>query len=246
MTNRREDPHKPGRLKENDEASRAGRAMFARGGIRNGATHRRSPGGRVGSFGGQRAQTFHARFGAVRRHIGGLGRAGAGIDYITREGDYGDRDDLEHVAGDKMAMGSALLAVEAACKRRDERVMLTAVVELPLASTPVARRDIAVAIIENWRQRGHEAIAAVHALDGNPHIHVAVTARPVFRQADGSFGVDRAPHRRPWKNRDETRAERAILAGLVNGAMHRHRISAPLFHPGKLRSYGANATGGVT
>ena len=114
-----------------------------------------------------------------------------------------------------------------------ERILATQIIELPAESTKEQRQACAQAFVDDWRERGHQAIAVVH-MHGHdkdrpqPHLHVLATGRPVG--ADGT--VDRSAPL--WRNRDEVKAERARTARLVNE--HCHTVAA--FHPGGFKDIG--------
>ena len=230
--NIRRDDEKPsmGRLHENDDAVRAGRAIF---------------GGRIGRVGGRPTQTFHCTFTPVKRNQ--EGRAGEAVDYLAREGDYhreADEQDLEYLAGDTATVNAAVMQIHNTARRRDERVMLTMVTELPPESTPLARALVAERLVEYWQSKGHEAVAAVHAPPPKPdgrlnfHIHLAFTSRPVARDGDGGWRVNYSPEARPLKNRAAVKSERAAVARIVNETMAQQGITCPVFHPGNLKDVG--------
>ena len=207
---------------------------------------------RLGVLDGRPAMPFHCHIGSVRVGAGGSG--GTTIDYLAREGDYADRDDLEYLSGDPDAVHEAAMSIEdtARIRRgpRAERILVTQVFELPALSTPAARKAIADAIVERWNGRQFEAVAAVHVPepkpDGrtNPHIHLAIPARPRIEAWEWS------PYdggRLIWKRDRSVRlmvgkaavqAERQAIADLINQVMSEHGIDAPEFVPGRLASVG--------
>lgn len=190
---------------------------------------------RSGRIGRNRIRTFHCDFRSVKV----AGDAAAPVDYLAREGDYTDRDDLESLAGDPDAVKSATAAVdEAATKRRGktaERVLLTGVFDLPAETSFQGREEIARRIVEDWQSRGHAAVAAVHGHGRvQPHLHFAVTARPVIRRPDGSgWDVDRTPCNRLLVGKGAMRAERRRIARIVNETVGRE-----IFHGGRLADTG--------
>lgn len=188
--------------------------------------------GRIGRDG---QRTFHCHFGSTR--VVDRAASGGAIDYLARLGDFApsglDRQDLEHLAGDVDQLRQAAEAVAATALvrrgRTAERVLIKQTFELPAIATAEQRQAVAEAIVADWKARGHEALAAVH---GNgqvqPHVHVAVTARPVLRTFEG-WAVDRDPACVPLRSKAATRAERARVAELINA-----QIAEARFHPGRL------------
>lgn len=191
--------------------------------------------GRVGRHNGRPARTFHVAFRGVQAGAGagtGGGR-GASIDYIAREGDYADRQDLEHLAGDAGELEEAIAAVDAGCRIRNgrtaERVAIATVFELPADTSAEQRRRVAEEVVRTWRDRGHLAVAAIHATDQvQPHVHVLATARPVHRSPSG-WEVDRSPARVPLRGKAAVRTARAEIAAIVNAACR----PAVEFYPGR-------------
>ena len=190
--------------------------------------HKGLESGRTGHDGIGPARTFHCNIGSVK--VGESARAS--LDYIRRKGEHkGDAGDVESEAGNPQAVldDAGLIEASARIKRgtNAERQLVTEVYELPADSTPENRKKVAEAVVANWRERGHEAVAVVH-MHGErtpqPHLHVAVASRPV----DGAGNVDRS--RRLLTGRDQIRDERAHVAEIVN------RICEPevRFHPGRL------------
>lgn len=172
--------------------------------------------GRVGSHGGQATRTFHAHFGSIK---GGRSAAGP-IDYISREGDYDDRDDLEAVVGDRERLEADLELISNTSRikngPRAERVAITMVIELPPDSNQMTRRGVADAIVARAAAEGRSALVAIHRghPDGKPathHLHVIEAARPV---RDGQ--VDRGPGTRRLVGKASVRAERLAIAEMVN------------------------------
>ena len=144
---------------------------------------------------------------------------------------------MQHVAGSPDALREACKTIDAGVRQRRgktaERILVKETVELPsdVEDEPAAWKASAEAIVADWRERGHEAVAAVH-LHGeerdHPHLHVLVAARPV--NADG--GVDRS--RRLLVGKAAVKAERANAAERINEACE-PKIR---FHPGKLKEIG--------
>ena len=198
--------------------------------------------GRVlGDDGAERiVRTFHARFASIK--CGGTTTARQAAEYVLREGKHaGEEDenkaDVEAAAGDKEAMLADARRIRQTARithgPTGERILATQIIELPAESTPEQRQACAQAFVDDWRERGHQAIAVVH-MHGHdkdrpqPHLHVLATGRPVA--ADGT--VDRSAPL--WRNRDEVKAERARTARLVNE--HCHTVAA--FHPGGFKDIG--------
>ena len=198
--------------------------------------------GRVfGDDGAERiVRTFHARFASIK--CGGTTTARQAAEYVLRESKHaGDGDenkaDVEAAAGDKEAMLADARRIRQTARitrgPTGERILATQIIELPAESTKEQRQACAQAFVDDWRERGHQAIAVVH-MHGHdkdrpqPHLHVLATGRPVA--ADGT--VDRSAPL--WRNRDEVKAERARTARLVNE--HCHTVAA--FHPGGFKDIG--------
>ena len=198
--------------------------------------------GRVlGDDGAERiVRTFHARFASIK--CGGTTTARQAAEYVLREGKHaGDEDenkaDVEASAGDEEAMLADARRIRQTARithgPTGERILATQIIELPAESTKEQRQACAQAFVDDWRERGHQAIAVVH-MHGHdkdrpqPHLHVLATGRPVA--ADGT--VDRSAPL--WRNRDEVKAERARTARLVNE--HCHTVAA--FHPGGFKDIG--------
>ena len=198
--------------------------------------------GRVlGDDGAERiVRTFHARFASIK--CGGTTTARQAAEYVLREGKHaGDEDenkaDVEAAAGDKEAMLADARRIRQTARithgPTGERILATQIIELPAESTKEQRQACAQAFVDDWRERGHQAIAVVH-MHGHdkdrpqPHLHVLATGRPVG--ADGT--VDRSAPL--WRNRNEVKAERARSARLVNE--HCHTVAA--FHPGGFKDIG--------
>lgn len=171
---------------------------------------------RIGLLAGRPTRTAHISFRGVQ--VGTQGGRGGSIDYIARQGDYADHDDLVHLEGDVDELRQALVAVDHAAiwrsGRTAERVGISTVLELPLDADLDAQRRVAAALVAYWYDQGHNAIAAVHDEPGNPHIHVLATARPVQRVVD-KYVVDRsAPP--PLRGKAAVQAARRDMAAIVN------------------------------
>ena len=179
-------------------------------------------------------RTFHARFGSVKTGAGQTPRQR--IAYVRREGRHAvDVADVEATAGDKEKVLDAADRLEAEARIRRgptaDRLLATQVIELPAESTPEQRAKCAQAFVDDWRERGHPAIATVHVDGeerGQPHLHVEIAARPVH--ADGE--VDRAV--RLWRGKPTIYAERQKASDLVN----RTCDPDPPYHPGGFRDIG--------
>ena len=192
--------------------------------------------GRVAGDGGltKIVRTFHARFGSVKTGAGQTPRQR--IAYVRREGRHAvDAADVEATAGDKEKVLDAADRLEAGARIRRgptaDRLLATQVIELPAESTPEQRAKCAQAFVDDWRERGHPAIATVHVDGeerGQPHLHVEIAARPVH--ADGE--VDRAV--RLWRGKPTIYAERQKASDLVN----RTCDPDPPYHPGGFRDIG--------
>lgn len=183
---------------------------------------------RIGLHLGRRTRTFHAHFSSIVARTGG---AEFTLDYATREGQFDDRDDLEHVAGDRrqVEVDSERIEATARLSGRPERIVVKLISELPIESTPESRRATADAIVEYWRRRGHSAIAAVHSSGDRgqpqPHMHIVIASRPV----DSMGTVDRTS--RLMVGRAAVRAEREALARIIN----QHAAEAVKFFAGRDR-----------
>ena len=200
--------------------------------------------GRVfGDDGAERiVRTFHARFASIK--CGGTTTARQAAEYVLREGKHAeDEDGMEDDAGDVEASAGDKEAMLADARRirqtaritrgpTGERILATQIIELPAESTKEQRQACAQAFVDDWRERGHQAIAVVH-MHGHdkdrpqPHLHVLATGRPVG--ADGT--VDRSAPL--WRNRDEVKAERARTARARQRALpYRGRVP-----PRRLQGY---------
>ena len=192
--------------------------------------------GRVSGDGGltKIVRTFHARFGSVKMGAGQTARTR--IAYVHREGQHAkDAGDVEAIAGDKEAVIAAADRIRDTARVRRgktaERILATQVVELPMESTAEQRQACADAFVADWRERGHQAVAAVHVHGEDrpqPHLHVEIAARPVH--ADGA--VDRSELL--WHGREPVKKERGRVADLVN----RTCDPDPPYHPGGFRDIG--------
>lgn len=171
---------------------------------------------RIGWHLGGPSRTAHINWRGIC--IGQPGGKGGSLDYIAREGDYSDRDDLQHLAGDPDELREAMAAIEATARIRRgpsaERVAVAGVFELPADSSPAQRKALAEARVAYWRERGHVAVVAVHDEPGNPHVHELVSARPARRGDAGHVVVDRSA--RIMVGKAALRTERKAVADLVN------------------------------
>lgn len=190
--------------------------------------------GRIGSIGGRPTRTFHCHF----RGITAAQKSAHGaVDYLAREGDFERKHhDLVEVIGDIDQVKEAITLVDADVRIRNgktaERVAIATVFELPGELSRDAQVDVATRIVTHWRGRGHPAVAAIHD-DGQPHIHVVATARPV------DYGVvDRSPTAAPLRGKAATRLERQLIAQLINEVASDHGIAAVDFHGGRLADTG--------
>ena len=179
-------------------------------------------------------RTFHARFGSVKTGAGQTPRQR--IAYVRREGQHADdAGDVEATAGDKEKVLDTADRLEAGARIKRgptaDRLLATQVIELPAESTPEQRAKCAQAFVDDWRERGHQAIATVHVHGEErkqPHLHVEIAARPMG--ADGE--VDRSV--RLWRGKPTIYAERQKVADLVN----EHCEPDPPYHPGGFRDIG--------
>tara|TARA_R100000687_G_C6453277_1_gene166348 strand:- start:909 stop:3005 length:2097 start_codon:yes stop_codon:yes gene_type:complete len=152
--------------------------------------------GREGFHFGRKARTFYAHFASIK--IADNTTVISALNYLARAGDFEEKDkDLEHLAGlpDIVEIGAD--AIDRGARIRvgptAERVLIKQTIELPKELDAEGRAAVADAIVKDWQQRGHQAVAAVH---GNgrvqPHVHVAVTARPV-KLVDSNSDLDWDP-----------------------------------------------------
>jgi hypothetical protein len=189
--------------------------------------------GRIGP-GGNRTCHIHFNFTKV-------GGGGAAVDYLAREEEYKDRDDLEWLVGDPEAVKDAAQLVDEAAKVRNgptaERVLAKITFELPAEMNSEHRKRTSERVVSRLKDRGFVAIAAVHCggkEDVQPHIHVALTARPVRRTQMGRLFVDRDPVGMFCRGgRAVVKRERQEICNLVNAELGRE-----LFHPGRLINTG--------
>ena len=177
------------------------------------------PSGRVGKHQGKTTRTFHINVGSVKV---GAGAAGS-VDYLAREGHWSERDDLEVAHGDIDLMKEAIREIDRTARARRgptaETVVKTLVFELPRDATPEQRATILREVVEREIAKGHVAVGAVHYPtegDPQPHIHVAITARPVRRRDDGTIEVIRARRNVAYAVKAEVRKLRFDTAELIN------------------------------
>jgi len=183
--------------------------------------------GRVGKDG---QRTFHCHFQSVQ--VGGS--SSGPVDYLARDGDFETKDkDLEHIAGDRDAVKEAAQAIDAAAKvrkgRTAEKVLIKQTLELPADTTKEQRAATAEAIVKNWTDRGYPTVAAVHGNgEVQPHIHVAICARPATKTHD-TWRVDRNPELVALRGGKQTvRNERERVAKIINANCNSK------FHHGRL------------
>lgn len=197
--------------------------------------------GRIGWFNGGHARTFHCHFSAVK--IGDhRSTPGGAVDYLAREGDYDTRNaDLECIAGDCDKVKQTCHEIDRTARVRNgpnaERVLIKQTFELPAEAPKAIRRTIAVKVVEHWHLKGHDAVAAVH---GNgtvqPHIHVAVAARPTSNSAVKDCSIDRSPDKRLMVGKQAVRNARKDIAEIINECCA--TLNIPRFHPGTLKETG--------
>jgi hypothetical protein len=192
--------------------------------------------GREGFHFGRKARTFHVHFAGIK--IGDTATVDGAIDYLSRAGDFEKKDkDLEHLAGlpDLVRITADMIDQSARIRNgpNAERVLIKQTFELPKELDAEGRAAVADAIVEDWAQRGHDAVAAVH---GNgrvqPHIHVAVTSRPV-EIIDDEIIVDRDPTKRLMVGKAAVRDERQRVADLINQICESRSTEAPAFFGGR-------------
>lgn len=197
---------------------------------------------RVGMHRGRAARTYHVHFASVR--IGdGKTSAGGTVDYLARDGDFKSKnDDLEHIAGNAERVKDGARVVEATARIRNgpnaERVLVKQTIELPRELDQAGRAEVAERIVEAWKEKGHWAVAAVHGNDQvQPHIHVAVTARPIVLEAEPEprAYADRDPTKTLLNGKAAVRAERQRIADLINQVLDERQVDAPRFHGGRDR-----------
>lgn len=169
---------------------------------------------RIGPSG---SRTFHCNFSSVK--IGGKSSAAGAINYLAREGEYADREDLEYVAGDDDEVERQAELIDKTARIRNgsnaERVLVTGVFELPAELDQAQRAEIANLVVADWADRGHAAVAAVHA-NGKvqPHVHIAVAARPIAGDV-----IDRST--RLMVGKAALREERHRVGKLINSVVGR-------------------------
>lgn len=187
--------------------------------------------GRIGIRG---VRTFHVNFSSKK-----VGSSASGtIDYVAAEGHYAGRDDIEARTENIAEFRQAIAALDAAAKVRKgptaERILCTIVMELPAAFDQEQRIQVGEKLVDRWEKVGHPALLAIH---GNgivqPHLHLAITARPVSKTASGEIVVDRDSDKRPFSSKKQIYAERRIVADIVNEVGGRE-----IFHPGRLSATG--------
>jgi len=169
----------------------------------------------------------------------GTGKTAAGaINYLAGIGDYEGRNDLEFVTARGPEVERCAQEIEKGARVKHgptaERVLMKLVVELPDDFDQAQRRQVASRLVTYWQEKGHPAVAAVHHLPGEvqPHIHVAITARPIIFH-EGQRIVDRSTDKRLLIEKSAVRAERKAVAEIINAVAGRD-----VFHPGTLRETG--------
>jgi len=174
--------------------------------------------GRIGRHRGTAARTYHCNVRGVT-----VGSGTGSIDYLAREGDYDDREDLESLTGDVKVVKDAAEAIDKLARIRKgktaEKVLMTIVSELPLDSTHDSRKATAEALVKRWEAKGHKAVVAVHTPQNEqPHLHLAVTARPVSRTESG-WQVDRTPGQVALRGgKLALMQERKVIADIINSS----------------------------
>jgi len=113
-------------------------------------------------------------------------------------------------------------------------VLVKMVAELPFELDQEQRAAVAENLVQHWAKRSHLAVAAVHHIEGevNPHVHLAIAARPIMVK-DKMVVIDRDPTKRLMVGKAALRSARAEVAELINNVADRD-----LFHAGTLKEIG--------
>jgi hypothetical protein len=192
--------------------------------------------GRWGSVGGQKARSFHCNIGSVTkaRPIG----KGASIDYLDRTGAYaGKGEELEEVGGRSPAdMREILTAVDAGTRRKNGRIAVSIVIELPVELPPARRKAVMDGLADELERRGYPAHWAIHR-DPQPHGHLVTTPRRVIDGQVEPEGTRGAPIERLFGQRADVIWVRELAADLVNRELGAAGIDHR-WHPGRLKDTG--------
>lgn len=215
------------------QASRAA-ARGERAALQQLVPGRRGRGGRV----------FALHVGSVTK-VAPSGQGGS-PDYIARIGQFDQKDaDLETLVGRNPAeMKKIVDAVHDETGRKNGRVAIPVMSELPFELAGPAKRRIALALVDWFERRGYPAMAAVH---GNgkvqPHVHVIATARPVRIEderitvaAEGRRGAPTS-FDRLFKDRAAVRGFRHQVAEIINAEL-KHMGGEADWHGGNFRDVG--------
>ena len=179
----------------------------------------RKQSGRVGRHEGRATRSFHMSTKTIQ--VGG--NPGRYLTYICREGEFKQRDDLLYISGNPEVLKQHIEEIErTALKRKGptaEQVARKIVHELPYDCTPEQSRKIADREVEHWKQKGFEAVAAVHGADvdhDQPHIHILVAGRRTTVGPDGSITVLREGRDVPMPYTRSKRDYRVFLCDEIN------------------------------
>ncbi|MEI7606143.1 MAG: hypothetical protein WCJ64_02040 [Rhodospirillaceae bacterium] len=175
--------------------------------------------GRVGKHEGRPTRSFHMSTQTIQ--VGG--DAGGYMKYICREGEFKQRDDLLYISGDIERTNQAVAEIDRTAKwrkgRTAEQIARKIVHELPYDCTPEQAREIADREVEHWKEKGFEAVAAVHGADDDhskPHVHVLVAGRRTSVRPDGTIAVLREGRDVPMPYTRSKKDHREFLCNTIN------------------------------
>lgn len=222
MTDWKENEFRLGRIHDNDDEKRAYAQMFLRS-------------GRLGSDG--RTRTFHVNARGLLK-----GKSSKAIDYVSRSGVYEKKnEDLQSTGGRTVGeIKSILQSVEDATSRKNGRVAVSIVFELPLEMPTANREQVTKRISEELDADGYPNHWAIHTKGKNgdqPHVHFLVTARAFINGEVMPEGRPGRPAKRFLKDRAEVRSLREKIARIINREQEQYG-GWQRFHPGKLRDTG--------
>lgn len=148
--------------------------------------------GRIGPTG---KRTYHCHV----EHVP-VGGGTAAIDYLERAGDFESLDDdLEWIVGNPDEVREAAWQVDLRAQKRNgrtaEKVLSKITFELPATLSSEQRGEAAERVVARLKRDGYEVCAAVHAINVQPHVHVALASRPTVNIELGMWDVDRNPDR---------------------------------------------------
>lgn len=204
--------------------------------------------GRVGFVDGKATRTFHCHLGSITRtsHPGSsIQGVFSALDYVGREGQYASKaGDIEATGGrSRGEIIGAFRALDQVTRRKNGRLAITLVTELPVQMDQDTRRIVADRIGQWFEKKGHPVAWAIHA-DPQPHLHLLAVARTSRQRPDGGWDIGaegargRSDKGRLLGTRESVKEFRAVVAELVNDVARERGIEMPFFHGGRLRDTG--------